>query len=256
MCTLALIWQTHSEHPLILASNRDEFLSRPTRQASIWPENPGFIGGKDLEAGGSWLLASPQGRWAVVTNYRDGNNLAAGELSRGELVKQAVSLPLEEVAGWLTSQHAKFAGFNLLWGTAKQAWYFTNAGEQAALGVQSLIPGVYTLSNANLNTPWPKTLLLQQLIHSWLAKPNAKLIDIFAILANTQQATANNLPNTFISPKLEQLLSSIFITSPDYATRTSSLLYVNTSRQWTLHEKTHAYPQQEANEIKLNWQAN
>lgn len=256
MCTLALVWQTHPDYPLLLASNRDEFLQRPTQVASIWPENPNCIGGKDLEAGGSWLLASPEGRWAVLTNYRDGRNLEAGKVSRGNLVQEAISQPLAGFSSWLVKNAKQFAGFNLIWGTANQAWYFTNAGEQAALGIQALKAGVYTLSNANLNTPWPKTLLLKELIANWLAQPKPKLANIFAILENTQQAAAKDLPNTYINPAMEQLLSSIFISSSDYATRTSSLLYSTNNNLWHLHEKTHAYPQQAAQEIQLTWQVN
>lgn len=244
MCTLALVWQTHPDYPLLLASNRDEFLQRPTQVASIWPENPNFIGGKDLEAGGSWLLATPKGRWAVLTNYRDGRNLAAGEISRGELVKEAVQLPLADVEPWLVANKDKFAGYNLLWGTKEEAWYFTNAGEQANLGVQTLAAGIHTLSNANLNTPWFKTQLLKTSLQTWLNQPKDKqsLQDIFNLLANRQQADANQLPNTYISQQMEQLLSSLHIVSKDYATRCATLLTVNLQNQWKLQEKTFHYP--------------
>lgn len=257
MCTLALIWKTHAYYPLILAGNRDEYYERLTRPACIWPDGYGhnLVGGKDLEADGSWLLVTLEGRWAALTNYRDGRNMTAGEISRGELVKEAVQLPLEEVEPWLVANKDTFAGYNLLWGTKEEAWYFTNAGEQAALGVQTLKPGVYILSNANLNTPWFKTQKLAELINTWLhlRQFQQEFDDIFLLLANKTKADPDNLPNTHISKDLELFLSSIYIEGTSYGTRCSSLLYVDKRNHWTFREKTHAHFLQNPQDITIIW---
>src|SRR5947208_1055522 len=84
MCLLAVFHKVHPEAPLILAANRDERLARPAEpMAVLRPEGPRVLGGRDLEAGGTWLAVSERGPAAGVTN-RPGSR-RAGKRSRGEL---------------------------------------------------------------------------------------------------------------------------------------------------------------------------
>ena len=251
MCLLALAWQQNDRYPFVLATNRDEFLQRPTRPACFWPEQPTLVGGKDLEAGGSWLLASKTGRWATLTNFRDGRNLEAGKISRGELVLQALQQPLENLPAWLEANQQDYAGYNLLWGDSQQAWYFSNRLNAAP---RQLKPGLYLLSNATLDVSWPKTERLKAAMHTWLQADNCHPRQLFATLADPTQAKDADLPNTHIGVKKERLLSSVFIDGEGYGTRTSTLVWLEADGHWNFHEKNHPTEQNLSNEQHFKWQ--
>ena len=251
MCLLALSWQQHPHYPMLLAANRDESLQRPTRPACFWPEQPNLLGGKDLEAGGSWLLASKEGRWATLTNFRDGRDLTPGKISRGELVLQALQQPLEDLPSWLEEKQQDFAGFNLLWGNSHQAWYFSN---RLATTARLLTPGLYILSNATLDTDWPKTQRLRRKVEEWLATDNCHPSQLFATLEDQARADDKDLPNTHVGIQIERQLSPIFISAEGYGTRTSTLLWQEASGDWNLHEKNHSTDQNLSNEQHFKWQ--
>lgn len=251
MCLLALAWQQNHRYPFVLAANRDEFLQRPTRPACFWPEQPNLLGGKDLEAGGSWLLASKQGRWATLTNHRDGRDLSPGTISRGELVLQAIQQPLKDLPRWLEEKQQDFAGFNLLWGDSHQAWYFSN---RLAAAPRQLTPGLYLLSNATLDTPWPKTRLLRNAVENWLNTDNCHPSQLFATLADQTKAADVDLPDTYLGIEKERLLSPIFIDAEGYGTRTSTLLWQEASGDWHLHERNYSTNQKISNEQQFKWQ--
>jgi len=251
MCLLALSWKQNQRYPFLIAANRDEAFKRPTRPACFWPEQPNILGGKDLEAGGSWLLVNKQGRWATLTNFRDGRNLAAGTISRGELVLQALEQPLESFPQWLLKNQQEFAGFNLLWGDSNQAWYFSN---RLAEKPRQLKPGLYLLSNATLDTDWPKTHRLRQAINAWQTTDNCRPRQLFATLTDETQAADADLPNTHVGIELERVLSPIFIKSENYGTRTSTLLWLTADNTWHFHEKNHSTNTKLGNEQYFNWQ--
>ena len=64
MCLIVFAWQPESPTVLRLAANRDEFYSRPSAALSEWPDAPGVFAGRDLQAGGTWLGVTAQGRFA------------------------------------------------------------------------------------------------------------------------------------------------------------------------------------------------
>jgi len=67
-------WKAHPDYPLVFAGNRDELHARPALAAGFWDDAPQVLGGRDLTAGGTWLGVTVTGRFAVVTNYREGLN--------------------------------------------------------------------------------------------------------------------------------------------------------------------------------------
>ena len=85
MCLIFLSYQQSEEFPFILIANRDEFYQRPTKAAEFW-EDDHVLGGKDLEAGGTWLGVNRSGGIAMLTNYRDLANLKQNAPTRGKLV--------------------------------------------------------------------------------------------------------------------------------------------------------------------------
>lgn len=251
MCLLALSWQQHRNYPMLLAANRDEFHARPTQPAGYWSDYPDLIGGRDLQAGGSWMLASRNGQWAALTNVRDGRRIGeSGQASRGELVLRAMQQPPEVTAQWLQKVGQNYAGFNLLWGDAKQAWFFNNHLNQPA---QQLMPGLYLLSNASLNTDWPKTRRLKQAMQHLLQQQSCHPQQLFVTLSDSTLAADPDLPNTHIGLEKERFLSPIFIRGEDYGTRASTLLWQQADQQWFLHERSHSTSQNHSNEQVFSW---
>ncbi|WP_114417541.1 NRDE family protein [Marinospirillum perlucidum] len=251
MCLLALAWKHHPDYPLLLAANRDEFHQRPARAAAFWSDYPEIAGGRDLEAGGSWLVATREGRWAALTNIREpGAQPPAGGLSRGDLVVQAVRQPLETLAARLEERAADYAGFNLLWGNRDQAWYLNNrSGDKA----HQLEPGIHLLSNARLNTPWPKTEKLGRSFTAWCQDKNPRKENLFAKLGDSSPAPDEDLPQTGVGLELERFLSPIFIQGENYGTRASTLLWQDHEPSMTLWERSFDADACLKEEKKLVW---
>lgn len=232
MCIAYLRFQPGAAYPFIVAANRDEFHARPAQVAHYWADQPEILAGRDLEAGGTWLGINPrQQRFALVTNYREpqqGQPPAA--ISRGRLVQdfltgnQSVSRYLETIQ----AQHSAYAGFNLLVGqylaqAEATLGYYSNRSPE---GPQLLPPGDYVLSNHLLNSPWPKTTKLAQHMDQALqTRSEPKAESLLAALHDTAPAPEDEQPDTGLSPELEKRLSSIFIVSPDYGTRCSTVLW-------------------------------
>ena len=222
MCILVFDWQPDSAQPLLLLANRDEFHKRPTAPLAQWIDLPAVHAGRDLEAGGSWLGAAPGRRFAALTNIRDRKPPQAR--SRGELVsdylagQQAPGEYLEALAG----QAGEYSGFNLLVGDARELWFLDSRSRQ----LQLLAPGIYALSNATLDTPWPKLVRLRTAFSRIDPDDDAAL---FALMQDEWRPPMRMLPDTGMGPFIERSLSSIFIRGDDYGTRATSLLRMNAS---------------------------
>lgn len=233
MCLIVFAWRPGNARPLIVAANRDEFYARPTLALSQWDEAPGVHAGRDLEAGGTWLGLGPQGRFAALTNIRDPGQ-PAGARSRGELVagylrgELSVEAYLERVAG----EALHYSGFNLLVGDSHQLGYLHGGDATPRL----LEAGVYGLSNAALDTPWPKLIKAREGLRERLDDPDPARL--FELLADNNQAADSELPDTRVGLATERLLSSVFIASQNYGTRASTVLIVEADGRRRLVERS------------------
>ena len=243
MCIVALAWQVLEQTPICLLSNRDEFYARPTIQLHLW-ENTPIIAGQDLQSGGTWMGVTASGRWAVVTNFRDGQDKKTYDTSRGALVEDFLLSDLTPIrfAQQLEQKQHQYAGFNLFMGDQAQAVYMSNRGEAP----QVLAKGVYVVSNGLMSEHWEKTAHLRKRFTQEflpMLQDNANQDDIenaaWDILEDERQVIPELLPATGISPEMEQLLSSTFIQSPIYGTRCSNFLNMR-NQQWNWLEKTQA----------------
>ena len=194
---------------------------------------PGVIAGRDLQAGGTWLGVGPGGRFAALTNIRDPGQ-AQGSRSRGELPVAflAGSHSVEDFLHHLHEQRRHYSGFNLLLGDSQQLWHFNSLTGRAT----PLAEGVHGLSNADLDTPWPKLQRAKQALHNGLHEPQPQML--LKLLADPTRATDAELPQTGIGLTGERLLSSVFIASVTYGTRASTALIVNADGSRVLAERT------------------
>lgn len=233
MCLIVFAWRPGHATPLIVAANRDEFYARPARPLAAWEESPGVYAGRDLEAGGTWLGVAPDGRFAALTNLRDPGQ-AVGSRSRGELVAgflQGRQSPLEYLQQ-VARRAADYSGFNLLVGDGAQLCYFNpRVGPPAAVA-----PGVHGLSNAALNTPWPKLLYAREGLEAVLEQPDTG--SLVTLLADHRQPSEAELPDTGVGLATERLLSSVFIASPTYGTRASTALIVHADGRREMLERS------------------
>lgn len=222
MCLIVFAWRPGHAQPLIVAANRDEFYARPSLPLAQWPEAPQVHAGRDLEAGGTWLGVGANGRFAALTNIRDPHQPPARK-SRGELVAQFLNgeMPIDDYLTDVVRRSLEYAGFNLLIGNANELWHYNAQGTEAVM----LQPGVYGLSNAGLDTPWPKLLKARAALEMVLDNPQPEAL--LALLSDAQVAPFAELPDTGVGLATETLLSSVFIASQSYGTRASTALIVH-----------------------------
>ncbi len=237
MCLIFFSVEEHPRYKLILAGNRDEFHQRRTAPADYWPDVPHVLAGRDLEANGTWLGVSRKGRISLLTNYRDPMNINPSAPSRGHLVsdflvgdRHAKDYLLE-----VEKRGREYNGFNLLVGTPDQLWYYSNYGGD----VQPIAPGLHGLSNHLLNTPWPKVERGKMLLAPVLEQETIIPEQLFDLLYDEQQAPDNSLPDTGVGLDRERVLSSMFIKSPNYGSRCSTVLLVDRNNQVQFAERVY-----------------
>ncbi|MBS6363079.1 NRDE family protein [Burkholderia sp.] len=237
MCLIAFDWQPDAAAgPLFtLAANRDEFFRRTSAPLSWWEDAPGVLAGRDLEAGGTWLGVSRDGRFAALTNYRAPFDIRAGAPTRGKLVSDYLDgqplAPLDYLTR-LAEHAAVYNGFNLLvgdWKRRELAW-FCNRAAEGANGVEApalVSAGVHALSNARLDTPWPKVVRKRAGLGTLLTgDPSPPLDALIDLMRDTHVADDDALPHTGIPLARERALSAAFIETPEYGSRGTTALRV------------------------------
>lgn len=231
MCLIALAWRAHPRYSLALIANRDESHARPTAPAGPDPDAPDVHGGRDLKAGGGWLMVSTRGRLAAVTNVRAGPADSGAPLSRGWLVRDFVrdTINTDDYLAGLRESAQEYGRFNLL------AWDGTTLGiasNHPVFGTHAVGPGVHAMSNGAFDAPWPKSGHAARALTAWLGAQSVADSDVidtdplFAALAETTQAPDALLPDTGVGLDLERLLSPPFVHGEHYGTRCSTLVLV------------------------------
>jgi uncharacterized protein with NRDE domain len=220
-----------------VAANRDEFYARPTAPAAWWSDAPGVLAGRDLQEGGTWMGVTRAGRFAAITNYREMTPPRTAP-SRGDLVADFLRGGMESraYADDVAARGAAYNGFNLLVGDEHGVFYVSNRAE----GVHRLQPGVYGLSNALLDTPWPKVQRARAAMQSALSSPEADGWEsgLWEMLGDRVLAADDHLPDTGVGADRERLLSAPFISSDVYGTRASTVLTIGRDGEVTFVERT------------------
>lgn len=229
MCLIAFAYNVHPSYRLILAANRDEFYERPSLPADFWKDHPQVLAGRDLKNGGTWLGITREGEFAAVTNYRDPLSLKNDALSRGKLVSRYLvgTQKPDDYLKKISARVNQYNGFNLLLGDDNDLFVFSSRGEK-----QKLRPGLYGLSNHFLNSPWPKVSRSKKMLKAALNKKGDDLEDaMFSLLSDRRIPPDDRLPSTGIGLEWERILSTIFIESPIYGTRSSTVLLIGRNRR-------------------------
>jgi len=271
MCLIVFAWQVVPGVPLIAAANRDEFYDRDTTPAAPWPDAPHIYAGRDLKAGGSWMgitrpdsapssalpmpraecaggetpgpgsalqpTASGPSRFAAITNVRnpqENNPLAP---SRGQLVADflAGAMTAQEYVAQIAPGAGAYNGFNLVLCDGRELVWYSNKGNDDPRNGRPLEPGIYGLSNALLDSAWPKVLKTKAQFASLLCL-GAPEDAYFEMLSDTTRAPDMRLPETGVPLELERLLSAVKIESPNYGTRSSTVVKLYSDAPAELHE--------------------
>jgi uncharacterized protein with NRDE domain len=236
MCLILFRYDPDGEHPLTVMANRDEFHGRKTRQVGFWDDAPHILAGRDLEKGGTWMGVTRRGRFAALTNYRSLADMHLGWESRGELTRQFLEeeVPAGEYAERVLRSGDRYTGFNLLVYDGQDLIYVSNRSGQPPVRVG---PGFHGLSNALLDTPWPKVTRGVQAFQASVRDGNAA-VDWIGIMSDTEAADDDQLPDTGIGLEKERRLSSRFIDSPGYGTRCTSFVQMDRNGAISFVERT------------------
>jgi uncharacterized protein with NRDE domain len=236
MCLIVFDWRpdVSSGALLTVAANRDEFFRRETLPLAWWSDAPGVLAGRDLAGGGTWLGLARDGRFAALTNYRAPHDMRADAPTRGALVSDFLSgarrAPLDYLAD-VAERGAAYNGFNLIVADLARrelAWYCNRSSARPRL----LAPGTHGISNAILDTPWPKLAKKRAELAAAVAGARIPaLADLIALMADPRVAPDEALPSTGIPLERERALSAAFIELPDYGTRSTTVLRASVDGQ-------------------------
>ena len=225
MCLIVFAWQVIPGMPLLAAANRDEFYARPSTPADWWNDYPAVYAGRDLQSGGTWVGITRNGRFAAITNVRAPSEKRTDAPSRGMLVANYLTgeaTPQDYIASIAGDAHY-FNGFNLLVGDRSTLVWYSNMGQDDPRNGKLLAPGIYGLSNGGLDTSWPKVVRTKAQFASLLCQ-GAPEEAYFEMLTDTARASDCRLPKTGVSLEWERTLSAVCIESPEYGTRTSTVV--------------------------------
>lgn len=250
MCLIAFAVNTHPDYRLILAANRDEFYERPTSRADYWEDHPTILGGRDLRAKGTWMAVNSSGKFAAITNYRTLQNIRKEAKSRGNLPIDYLlnSASAQDYLTHLSANANDYNGFNLLLFDGATMHHFSNYEGK----INELKSGVYGISNAFLDTPWPK---VDKLKEGFLTTISAGFSseDLLKLLEDERLAEDNKLPDTGIGHDVEKMLSAIHIKSEKYGTCCSTVLTISYDGKVQFTERSFPVGGREKGNVSFNF---
>jgi len=258
MCLILIAQQVRPDYPLILLANRDEYYVRPTVPLAFWPEAPNVLAGRDLQAGGTWLGMNRRGRLAAVTNFRESQTGRDAGRSRGLLVNDFLTGDLDPGAFGdrvARSSHV-YRGFSLILGDlckpAEIALHYYSNRDRSPLRIAT---GIHGLSNHLLDTPWPKVQRGKTALEA-LLQESAELApeSLLALMGDQTPPPDAELPDTGVGLAAERLLSTAFIASTDYGTRSTSLILVRRDGAVTFGERTYPHTGPGTAAVETRWE--
>lgn len=233
---------------MVIVANRDEFHDRPTAAMHVWDSEPRILAGRDLQAGGTWLGMNDRSAIALLTNVREPGRFSTDAVSRGKLVESYLlgPDPISQFADHTVHSRNHYNGYNLLVMDDSEAFVISN---RPAPNMVRLTPGIHGLSNASLNTPWPKLTRTTEAVKSlFLAQSDPDPERLIRIMQDDLPPSDAEIPQTGLPPEREKLLASPFIRSPTYGTRCTTTLMRHRSgmtlvQEWRYQADGHPYGQ-------------
>ncbi len=224
MCLVVFGLNTHEKYRLVFVANRDEFFKRPTQPAHEWVDS-GIIAGKDLEADGTWMGVNKKGKLAAITNYRDLKNLKKGAPSRGMLTRDFLEsdLSIIEYLEKIKIKAAEYNGFNLLLADKHRVIHYSNVSKV----ITEIEDGIHGLSNALLDTPWPKVKKVKSRLKDAMRNNSLNESSLINMISDKELAADEELPDTGVPFELEKQLSSMYIRIPGYGTRCTTVVKIS-----------------------------
>jgi len=238
MCLITFAYNSHPKYKFILAANRDEFYNRKTSVADWWQDHPNILGGRDLESMGTWMGITKSGRFSALTNYRDPEFYKADAETRGKLTLNYLLADKVHPKKYIEEVRLKasqYNGFNLLAGNPRSMYYISNK----TLNIERVPSGVHGLSNHLLDTPWPKVERAKSRLQRITNSMNFTKEEIFEMMQNSDEAPKALLPDTGIGTEKEKKLSSMFIKTEDYGTRSTTVLLIDKNGRVDFTERSY-----------------
>lgn len=233
MCLIVLSLGQGDQYSIILAANRDEFHARPTKSAHWWPDKPDILGGRDLQAGGTWLALHKSGRFATVTNFRDAAPPLPKHRSRGYLVTDFLEGELAPGDYLDSIDEAGYAGFNLIVGTASEVAYLSNRED----GTRLLGPGTYGLSNALLDGPWHKVEHTRERLSSLVTRSDVNETSLMRLMNDREKAPVSEVEKGHLDFETAHAITAPFIVMPGYGTRCTTTVLGDKEGNWRFTER-------------------
>ncbi len=240
MCLVVFSYKENKESlkafpgSLILAANRDEYYERPTKNMHWWgPEE--ILAGKDLQAGGTWLAVSNDGRFAVLTNFKELANGEESLKSRGELISNYITSKGVSSKEYLENiKERNYAGFNLLLGDKEGIHYISNRSE----GIEKLESGIHSLGNLLLNTKTKKSIKIKNQFKELLqTNPNE---DVLLEFMRGDSGDLSNLDMAGFKETEHEEIPYRFIKSNVYGTRCTTLLTIDPNGKYKITEQNYS----------------
>lgn len=239
MCLILFANNFHPKYKLILAANRDEFYDRPSTAAGYWNDIPNLLAGKDLKENGTWLGITKQGKIAAVTNYRDfySQKEKTDFKSRGKLVTKFLTenLTLNDFSNYLMNNRSEYNGYNLIYGATDELIHYSNISDKAS----KVENGIHGISNHLFDTAWPKVHSGKLRFRKLLSTDEISIDAIFNLLSDEKHFDDELLPDTGVGLDYERILSSIFIKSSIYGTRSSTIITIDMEDKVQFVERTY-----------------
>ena len=257
MCLVLTSWQSHPDYPLVVLANRDEFYERATDAMHWWQDHPHILAGRDLAnvkgQAGTWMGLSKTGRFAALTNVRAPSEKNPDTPTRGEITASFLksNQAPEQFIHTEGPSFRRYNGFNFLatdlsLEIPSLIWFSNRVqmGEslrpRKTMNPLALAPGIYGLSNGMLDAPWPKVQHRVGTFAQLLAMDTGQFKraeNYLRIMEDMTQAPDEYLPQTGVSYEWEKVLSSAFIRTLNYGTRSSSLIRVRKDGHFEVIEK-------------------
>lgn len=257
MCLILTSWQSHPEYPLVVLANRDEFYERATDPMHWWDDHPHILAGRDRAdvkgQSGTWMGISKTGRFAAITNVRAPSEKNPDAQTRGEITAKFLKSADNPETFIDVHGHTfnRYNGFNLLATDLSDkdpvlAWLSNRVlmgksfRPRKVMHPQKLNPGIYGLSNGMLDTPWPKVQHRVGAFAQLLAMDTGEFKrseHYLRAMEDMTQAPDDYLPQTGVSYEWEKALSSAFIRTPNYGTRSTSLIRIRKDGRYEVIEK-------------------